>query len=162
MIGNWLRQLDSRVASDALARETAARDAGIRKQRAGIMFGSPSEVARTIGGQQGWTEQRVAGVEQGINQGGRQYRRTLADEFAPQMNRGPMGIGQMGMTERANNLIANNVYVRRGALPAAVAGGGVLAGAALTEGAQQLMALMGFMQQGAEQEQRAQTSPLVG
>lgn len=161
MIGNWLRQLDSKVASDALARETAARDAGIRKQRAGIMFGSAGEVARTIGSQQDWSERRVAGVENQISQGGRRYRRGLADQFAPQMNRGPMGMTQMGLVEGANNLIANNVAVRRGALPAAVAGGGVLAGAALTEGAQQLMALMGFMQQGAEQEQRAQASPLA-
>ena len=53
------------------------------------------------------------------------------------------------------------MYVRRGVLPAAVAGGGIMGGALVTEGAQQLMALMGFMQQGAEQQERAEQSPLA-
>jgi hypothetical protein len=37
----------------------------------------------------------------------------------------------------------------------------VAGGAAMTEGAQQLMALMGFMQQGQQQVQRTEESPLA-
>ena len=155
---------DSWVAGEAAKRATAARDTGIEKNRNTFLHGRPDEMSQVVCQLDGLTEEQTRGLLEEMNRNAdtnKEYRPGMADMYAPRMNRGPMGIGQMGMTERANNLIANNVYVRRGVLPAAVAGGGIMGGALVTEGAQQLMALMGFMQQGAEQQERAERSPLA-
>lgn len=88
-------------------------------------------------------------------------REAVAQEYGRRMNRGPAGMGRYGVREGLNRAIATNAVVRREVLPTAVVGGSVMAGAALTEGAQQLMALMGFIEQGRQQEARAEQSPLI-
>lgn len=165
-IRNQARRVDQRLVRDAIDRETKARDAGIERNRNTFMFGKPSEMAQVVGGLDNLDEAQTSALQlkmerQVAGNNAQLYRQGMADQYAPRMNRGLGGLTQMSIAEKANNLIANNAYVRRGALPAAVAGGGLLAGAALTEGAQQLMALMGFIQQGQQQEQRTEQSPLA-
>jgi hypothetical protein len=87
-------------------------------------------------------------------------RRALRGSNVPsQMHRG--NFGPQGFMEAVNTGIATNPYVRRGVLPTAVAGGGLMAGAGVTAGAQQLWALMDFMRAGDENEQRTAQSPLI-
>lgn len=163
-IRDQARRVDQRLVGDAIAREARAREAGIERNRNTFLFGKPSEMAQVVGGLDNLSKEQMSGLLSEMERhadSNREYRPGLADQYAPRMNRGFGGLTQMSAAEKANHLIANNVYVRRGALPAAVAGGGVLAGAALTEGAQQLMALMGFIQQGQQQEQRTEQSPLA-
>jgi len=88
-------------------------------------------------------------------------RRALAESGVHyQMNRGRMRGGQ-GFMEAVNSGIATNPFVRRGVLPTAVVGGGALAGAGVTAGAQQLWALMDFIRAGEESEERTARSPLI-
>jgi hypothetical protein len=165
---NWAastaQSADSRIAGEAAKRAIAARDSGIERNRNTFLYGRPDEMSQVVGQLDNLTEEQTRGLLEEMKRNAdtnKEYRPGMADMYASRMNRGPMGIGQMGMAERANDLIANNVYVRRGVLPTAVAGGGIMGGALVTEGAQQLMALMGFMQQGAEQQERAEQSPLA-
>jgi hypothetical protein len=67
----------------------------------------------------------------------------------------------MGFGEAVYRGIAENKYIRRGLLPTAIGGGGLLAGAAVTTGAQNLMALMQYMQAGDQQQERVEESPLA-
>jgi hypothetical protein len=83
----------------------------------------------------------------------------VADQYAPGMNRGPLG-GERGVIE-STAVAMNNPYVRRGGLIAAGAGAAVGTGALLTEGAQQLLQLMDFLQHGEEVQARAASSPLT-
>jgi hypothetical protein len=85
----------------------------------------------------------------------------VARRVAPSLNGGPFQIGKMGLREQISSQAANNRYVRRGAYPALIAGGTVAGGAALTAGAQQLMALMAYMNESEATEQRVEQSPLA-
>lgn len=154
-----LQTLDSEVASRAARSERRARTRGVRRNADWMSSRPAQSVAEQLSTQGVITDadmkQVVADLGNPATQADtvRRYRRS--------MNRGPWGKGKMGVIEGANHLIANEAWARRGALPAAVAGGAVAGGAALTEGAQQLMALMGFMQQGREQQERTAESPLT-
>lgn len=147
----------------AIAAEAAARQVGAKRNRAPFMFERPADLAQRIGSKENWSQAQTQTFQnsfQGMSpRDERQFRRQLADQHAPQ-NRGPLGM-EMGPNEWVNHQIANKAYVRNGILPGAIAGGGIMAGAALTEGAQQLMALMGFIEQGRQQEARVEQSPLI-
>lgn len=158
-IKNQARQLDTGVQDAALRSERIAR---IRKTRENAQWARqrvPGVVARELR-DQGIIDN--AGMANAVAQLGRDstmeaYIRSIRGK----MNRGPFGKGQMGVREGLNHAIANNAVVRRGVLPVAVGGGGLMAGAALTTGAQNLMALMDFMQGGQEQQARVEQSPLA-
>jgi hypothetical protein len=165
---NAARGADQWVAAEAAKRADAARSAGERRGRAAVMFGKPDVVAKEIASRMGSSEEQLkslTGVLSGIHaQSPRQRRSELsqaAQLYGPMLNRGPGGMTQRGFLEAVNQGIAENPYVRRGVLPAAIGGGGLLAGAAVTTGAQNLMALMEFMQGGQAQQERVESSPLA-
>jgi len=161
-IKNQVRQLDTGVRDAAIRSERIAR---IRKTRENeewarrTAMGNPQAVADQLLTQkvisQGEHGNAVAMLSQDATRDA--YIRSIRG----QMNRGPAAIGQMGVREGLNHAIANNAVVRRGVLPVAVGGGGLMAGAAVTTGAQNLMALMQFMQGGQEQQARVEQSPLA-
>lgn len=108
--------------------------------------GAPEDRRQTIRG--GQVENAMSGLRDGNHA-----------DYAARMNRGPLG-GERGVMESAARF-ANRDSVRQGGLVAAGLGATVGTGALLTEGAQQLMTLMQFLQHGQEVEERAERSPLV-
>jgi hypothetical protein len=163
-IRGMARQADQGIARRAIQTAKSARKAGI-DQNAEWMTRTAASNPQAVADQMG-----TQGAIPNTPEQRKAAKRTLSDQalrdeyirrHAPGMNRGPMNIGQMGPLEAANSLIATNKVVRRGVLPVAVAGGGVMAGAAVTAGAQNLMALMGFMNAGKEQQERVEQSPLT-
>lgn len=98
-------------------------------------------------------------MQQGGMGAGYSAREALAPHFARPMNRGLFG-GERGLGESAA-MLANRPMVRRGGLGAAGLGAAAGTGALLTEGAQQLMTLMDFLQAGQETRERAEQSPLT-
>lgn len=153
------KQADQWVASEAAKRAGVARDRGIQKNRDFVMQKSPETVGARLTSELGkdgtWRDQMIATLSSNAG------RQMAADTYAAGMNRGPAQIGQRGFRESINEGIANNRYVRRGVLPTAIGGGALLAGAGVTAGAQQLMALMEFMSAGQQQQQRVEQSPLA-
>lgn len=75
-------------------------------------------------------------------------RKMVADTYGPNMARGPGGFTRRGVMEAVHGTMASNAYARRGVLGA----GAVMGGVGMTAGAQQLMALMQYMQSGQENE----------
>jgi hypothetical protein len=159
-LGGWASQLDQQIASEAAKRAQGARVAGVRRNMTEIQ--NPGH--QGVNAQRIYTEAKPSGVslqeiadmlktEQGRASAARQYGRKL--------NRGPAAMGQQGVMEAISQGIATNKVVRRGVLPVAVAGGGMMAGAGVTAGAQQLWALMDFMRTGSESQQRTEESPLI-
>lgn len=164
-----LRTADDYVGQEAFKRSLKNSAAGERRNRARLMLDSPDAVAAMVGDRMGMDSAAVndlRGVVTAIDAMNPRARRVaragFADEYAAQLPRGPMGMTQMGPMEAINAGIAGNRYVRRGVLPTAIAGGGLMAGAAVTTGAQNLMALMEFMRGGAAQQERTEQSPLIG
>jgi hypothetical protein len=105
---------------------------------------------------------QMAGVRQSLApEPGAEYPASPleARRLAAQMNRGPLG-GEMGLLE-AGMAGLNNRYVRRGGIGVAGLGAVAGTGALLTEGAQQLMALTQFLQEGEDTRARAEQSPLT-
>lgn len=171
---NWnpLKSVQSAAGSlDQAVRDQAARRAlqnaqsGERVNRAFFYNQKPDTLAARLLNDQAIPKSHpLAGKsQQELEQAlaNRRARRAVVDELVPGMNRGPLGMTQMGVLEAINTGIATNDYVRRGLLPAAIGGGGLLAGAAITPAAQQLMALMGFMQQGQQTAEARDESPLI-
>lgn len=150
---------DSWIAGEAAKRAAAAQGAGVERNRQAVLNGSTDELVQRIASERQMTDRQRSTL--GRQLGDPLKRAAMADRYAPGMHRGPMEMTQQGVLESINRGIAENAVVRRGVLPAAVAGGGIMGGALVTEGAQQLMALMGFMQQGAQQQERAEQSPLA-
>lgn len=150
---------DDWIAGEAVKRATAAQEAGVARNRQAFLDGSPDELVQRIASERQMTDRQRGTFARQL--GDLNKRAGLADRYAPEMYRGPGEMTQQGIMEMINRGIAENPMVRRGVLPTAVAGGGIMGGALVTEGAQQLMALMGFMQQGAEQQERAEQSPLA-
>ena len=85
-----------------------------------------------------------------------QGRQWVADTYGPNMARGPGGFTGRGAMEAVHGTMANNAYVRRGVLGA----GAVMGGVGMTAGAQQLMALMQYMQSG-QQNEASREQPLT-
>lgn len=156
---NAMQGADSAIAAQAAQRQALNMQAGVGRNREAFMNGTPEELAQRIGSEKGMSDPQREALRRRLEI--TTDRTKLADRYSPGMNRGPFEMGQQGIMEMINQGIAQNPVVRRGVLPTAVAGGGIMGGALVTEGAQQLMALMGFMQQGAEQQERAEQSPLT-
>jgi len=158
-LGQAAGGLDQRIQAEAAARATRNMEAGIGRNREYIRTQAPETAAARISGEahggfaRGSLEQLLRGNRGRIEE--------ISNHYAPQMRRGPAQTSQMGVMEAINTGIATNPYVRRGVLPTAVAGGGMLAGAGVTAGAQQLWALMDFMRAGEDNEQRTAQSPLI-
>ena len=151
--------LDQRIAAEAAARAEGNRGAGIERNRQFVMGQQPATAAARISAEAhgGF----AGGSLETLLSGNRGRIGEIANHYAPQMRRGPMATSQMGVMEAINSGIASNPYVRRGVLPTAVAGGGLMAGAGVTAGAQQLWALMDFMRSGEASEERTAQSPLI-
>jgi hypothetical protein len=151
--------LDQRIAAEAAARAEGNRGAGIERNRQFVMGQQPATAAARISAEAhggfagGSLEKLLSGNRGRIGE--------IANHYAPQMRRGPMATSQMGVMEAINSGIANNPIARRVVLPTAVAGGGLMAGAGVTAGAQKLYELMAFMRLGQESEERTAQSPLI-
>jgi hypothetical protein len=157
--------LDQAVRDQAARRALQNTQAGDRRNRSFLYSQQPDAVAARLINDgaipQGHAMAGMAESDLARALANRRARRAVADEVVPGMNRGPAAMTQMGVMEAINTGIATNPYVRRGVLPAAIGGGGLLAGAAITPAAQQLMALMGFMQQGQQAAEARDESPLI-
>lgn len=160
---------DQWVQNKALANMYAARDAGAERARAMIRDDAAGnyrdEVIHRIKNglvankQLPLDEATLRQIEQDMTTD--DGRRMVADRHGYTMRRGPGGFTGRGAGEIAYQTIAENPYARRGLL-AAAGGTAILGGgAALTEGAQQLLALMEYMNQGQQTSQRAEDSPLA-
>lgn len=168
------RSADDWVKGEARKRQMAAMQAGIDRNRDYVMTQDPTKVADRLMSELGkdmtWRDQMVKNLQK---QAGRQQAVT---DYVDVMSRGPfqgrggfglqMGgpLGKRGFQELLNAGIATDRFgavVRRGALPTAIGGGAVAAGAGITAGAQQLMALMEFMNTGEQQQARVEQSPLA-
>ena len=159
-IKNQARRLDTGVQDAALRSERIARLRKTRENAQWVRQRAPDVVARELRDQGIVTDD--AGMANAAAQLGQDSTRdAYIRSIRGRMNRGPFMKGQMGVREGLNHAIANNAVVRRGVLPVAVGGGGLMAGAALTTGAQNLMALMDFMQGSQEQQARVEQSPLA-
>ena len=170
--GQALGAADQAIASQAAARAEANRRSGVVRNMRFLSSQPADTVAQRLIADEGVKlpgpfGMAVAGAapeqaEQALAAmiGAEGNRRVLRGGNVPhQMRRG--AIGQQGFMEAVNSGIANSALVRRVALPTAVVGGGALAGAGVTEGAQQLWALMDFMRAGQESEERTAQSPLI-
>lgn len=167
-VGQWAKGVDTGFANRAVAGEAAARDAGIGRNREAAMNMNREQLLNRLSTEAGLGQgeldaygKRYDSVMKRPEAQRQKHMGLLADDVAPQLNRGPAGIGKMGLMERLSSQAANNRYVRRGAYPALIAGGTVAGGAALTEGAQQLMALMAYMNESEQTAQRTEQSPLA-
>lgn len=154
-VGRRLRNLDAKVRTQAEANEAVAREAAMRRRRDYLENSPQQQMVQEVADNM---NRPVADVQQQLNSLGRD---AFLDQVMPHVNRGRGGIGQRGLREQLSHDMASNRYIRRGVYPALIAGGAVAGGAGLTEGAQQLMALMDFMQQGQETAERVEESPLA-
>jgi hypothetical protein len=152
-IGNRFRAADSAVAAYALKNQTATREAKIQKIMEQIRTGGADDTAKWIGSTFGANDHDVEDLAGRL----RANAGAVAEEYGPQMPRGFFGKQKMGPMEYIHGVTAANPMVRRVGIGAAGAGGGV----AMTAAGQQLLALMGFMNQETQQEQRTMQSPLV-
>lgn len=168
-VKEWARGVDQWVQDKATADMYAARAAGAERNRAMILSDAAGnyrdEVIQRI--KNGMSAEKYAPPDEATLQQIRQDlttddgRRMIADRYGYMMRRGPGGHTGRGIRERISQEIAQNPYVRRGAMPAAVGTGTVMGGMALTEGAQQLLALMEYMNQGQQTAERVESSPLA-
>jgi hypothetical protein len=156
-IGGIARGADDAVKSQAAGRMARGRAAGIKTNR-GLVYGDTDRdmvISRIMGGMRPPEKSMEAAIRDQL--GSPEGRARVARQYAPNMSRGPGGYTDRGLMELVNEGIAENAYVRRGVLPTAVVGGGAL----MTAGAQQLLALMGFMQEGSQTGERKENSPLA-
>lgn len=166
--GGFLGNADRAVALAARKRERQGRSAGVSRAREEMGGMSDQGLADWIGSSSGMNEADKEALLARIGSGA-DAKQGVIDEYASRVKRGGVFMGpaqmrvplQRGPMEGINHLIASNKVVRRGVLPAAISGGAVAGGAAMTAGAQQLSALMEFMRQGQQQVQRTEESPLA-
>ena len=159
-----LSGVDDAVVRHAREKSEAARRAKIADIMGQIRSGGADDTAKWIGSARGMSTQQVEDLAAKL--GTRAGRNEAAREHGPQMPRGfdglPMGglhFGKqkMGPMEYIHGITAANPTVRRVGIGSAAAGGGV----AMTAAGQQLLALMGFMNQETDQAQRTAQSPLA-
>jgi hypothetical protein len=168
--GGWMSglkalpgQIDESIRQQAQGRALLAQRAGRGRNRE-FFYRQPADVVAARMVNDGATSGFTGGLGQDdlaallANQAN---RRAVARSVVPQLNRGPMGIGQMGVMEAINTGIATNPLARRVALPVAIGVGGGLATAGVTSAGQGLLQLMGFMQQGQQTAQAREESPLI-
>lgn len=156
--------LDRGIQVSARRGQRSALNAGIGRSRDYLMTRPIETVVDRIGNDLGLDETAKSGLRTRLQDPNE--RSAVANEYARRLKRGPFppvleGGTQMGFGEAMYQGIAENKYIRRGLLPTAIGGGGLLAGAAVTAGAQNLMALMQYMQAGDQQQERVEQSPLA-
>jgi hypothetical protein len=155
-----LAGLDAWIAGEAAKRQAGDRAAGIARNTAMIQGDTEGKyrsqiMERITRGFAPPAADAVAGIESAL--GNQKGRARIASQYAPDMRRGQGGWTGRGTMEMINEGIATNDYVRRGVLPTAIVGGGAL----LTAPAQQLLQLMGFLQEGSTTGERTENSPLA-
>jgi len=156
-IGGFASKIDGAVQRQAADRMSRGRTAGIGGNRS-LVYGDTNRdevINRIMGGMRPPGKSMEAVIRGQLDSP--EGRAKVARQYAPDMRRGPGGYTGRGVMEMINQGIAENAYVRRGVLPTAVVGGGAL----MTAGAQQLLALMGFMQEGSQTGERTENSPLA-
>jgi hypothetical protein len=156
--------LDRGIQVSARRGQRSALNAGIGRGREYLMTRPTETVVDRIGSDLGLDEAAKDALRTRLQDPWE--RSAVANEYARRLKRGPFppvmeGGTQMGFGEAVYRGIAENKYIRRGLLPTAIGGGGLLAGAAVTTGAQNLMALMQYMQAGDQQQERVEESPLA-
>jgi len=156
---NVARAADGYVRDEAARRAAADKAAGMAVNQDYMMSKPAETVAGRVASQFGKGEKWRDQMARNLSDPGR--RSKIATALSPQLNRGPLQVGERGFWEGVNQGIAENKYIRRGLLPAAVGGGGLMAGAAVTTGAQNLINLMQYMQAGDQQQERVEQSPLA-
>lgn len=138
---------DQWIADEALKRVASRNDAAAKR----LMDLGPEHMARRHFSGREVPEAKVenlAAVLAGENAMRPEARRQRFAEQLAARSPGPLRMIDQG--------IAENPWVRRGALPTAVVGGGAM----LTAGAQQLLQLMGLLEQAKSQQVAADESPL--
>lgn len=169
-VGQFVKRVDEGFANRAIAGEAAARSAGLRRNREALGVMDESQLMKRLTSEARMSDVDARTAAQGFIRSRNAApsgagTNVLADQLASQLNRGFGSnggrIGRMGLMERLSHQAATNRYVRRVAYPALAAGGTVAGGAALTAGAQQLMALMGYMNESQQTAQRTEESPLI-
>lgn len=156
-IGGLASNIDGAVQRQAADRMARGRTAGISRNRS-LVYGDTNRdevISRIMGGMRPPEKSMEAAIRDQLNSP--EGRAKVARQHASGMRRGPGGVTERGVMEMINQGIAENAYVRRGVLPTAIVGGGAL----LTAPAQQLLALMGFMEQGSQTSERTENSPLT-
>lgn len=156
-IGGLASNIDGAVQRQAADRMARGRTAGISRNRS-LVYGDTNrdEVINRIMGGMRPPEKSMEAIIRG-RLDSPEGRAKVARQYASDMRRGPGGLTGRGAMEMINQGIAESDLVRRGVLPTAVVGGGAL----MTAGAQQLLALMGFMQEGSQTGERTENSPLA-
>lgn len=133
---------DQWIADEALKRVASRNDAAAKR----LMDLGPEHMARRHFSGRNVPDAKVANLQSKL-----EANPVVAQMFADQTaarNPGPLRMIDQG--------IAENPWVRRGVLPTAVVGGGAM----LTAGAQQLLQLMGLLEQAKSQQMAADESPL--
>lgn len=133
---------DQWIADEALKRVASRNDAAAKR----LMDLGPEQIARAHFAGRQVPDAKVANL-QGKMHANSVVAQMVADQVAAR-SPGPLRMIDQG--------IAENPWVRRGALPTAVVGGGAM----LTAGAQQLLQLMGLLEQAKSQQVAADESPL--
>lgn len=151
--------LDRGIQVSARRGQRSALNTGIGRSREYLMTRPIETVVDRIGNDLGLDEAAKGGLRTRLQDPNE--RSAVANEYARRLKRGPWDLTNRGFAEAVNQGIAENKYIRRGLLPTAIGGGGLLAGAAVTAGAQNLMALMQYMQAGDQQQERVEQSPLA-
>ena len=157
-VGQRLGKWEQGMVDQAVENEIAARRSGTARQAKlvkNLYRNKPKELIDAVADGTGLDAAVIRGDHAAMSP------REFVMNYAPQMKRGVYGLGSVGPAERQAHHFANSKVIRRGVYPTLAAGGAVAGGVAMTEGAQQLMALMGFMQQGQQQVQRTEESPLA-
>lgn len=170
-IGQWLRRADDWTVRRFEGHRDAAMRAGVTRNEQRVMgatgVNEQEQLLKQLSHEwnRRWGQGMSTSAEQRLSQALQSEvgRRNLVQNtgLAQNMYRGPGGMTQRGLGEAAADLVATNAFVRRGVLPGAIGVGGIAGGIAMTEGAQQLMALMGFMREAQAQGERVEQSPLA-
>lgn len=159
-----LKGLESRLIDRAIADEIAHRESGIKRTSeyvGGLYKNDRDRLVQVI------ADRARDGAGRQIDPAvirkelGEMEENDFLDRYTSQMRRGQGGFGSLGLRERMSNQFANNAIIRRGVYPTLTVGGAVAGGVAMTEGAQQLLALMSELQSQKEQAERLQESPLA-
>lgn len=166
---NWLKGIDQAIADAAAKRADGYARAGqLRNVRlirsAGASDNARAEaidrIMRTASMRAMSADEQAKirpHVEQSLQTRTGRNEAASTPELIAEMNRGLGGYMHRGPLEAIEGLTATNPTVRRTGLVSA----GLGAGAAMTAGAQQLLALMGFMQEGQQTQARAEESPMT-
>ena len=144
-LGGFLMGLDDRIVAQAESRAENARTRAIRDIMLDMKRNPEDEAFQEYYKKTGAHPSTLKSMATEKGAAKDDYMMAYAD--AAQYMRDDQGVGSLSL-EGINNAMAENPYVRYGVAGTAAAGGGV----AMTAGAQQLMQLMGLLQESQETE----------